>query len=167
MVKKKDSSARHLQFFQMIVVFFVALFALYLANTATNVTGAVTADDVFTEDLISEYKETYNEKASGLPDIVFTFFGEEVVNIYISDLDYHLYAVLEDGALIELEPGTQESPTIEVETTYDTIVALQYGELTLANAIDNGLVTFSSDSFVKKAELSVVLYSVDVYDIFS
>jgi hypothetical protein len=74
---------------------------------------------------------------------------------------------LEDGELVELEPGTQESPTIEIETTYDTLVALQNDEMELSDAIDAGLLTFSSDSFVKEAELAVVLYSIDIYDIFS
>lgn len=167
MAKAKPlKKARHLQAIELIAVFLVAIIGLALANHATGITGAVTAEEVFSGDLLSSYKETYNEKRSGLPDLVFTFFGEEVVNIYITDLDYSLYAVLEDGELVELEPGTQESPTIKIETNYETLVNLQAGDISLSDAVDAGLVTFSSDSFVKKTEISVVLYSIDIYDMF-
>ncbi len=167
MAQKTDAKARHIQAGFLFFVVIAGIFVLSVTNAARGITGAVTAEEVFSDDLLSSYIDTYNEKASGLPDLVFTFFGEEVITIYISDLDHTLYAILEDGALVELESGTQESPTIEIETTYDTLVALQNDEMELSDAIDDGLVTFSSDSFVKEAELAVVLYSIDIYDIFA
>jgi hypothetical protein len=167
MAQKTHAKARHIQAGFLFFVVISGIFVLSVTNTVRGITGAVTAEEVFSDDLLSFYMDTYNEKASGLPDIVFIFFGEEVINIYVSDLDYNLYALLEDGELVELEPGTQESPTIEIETTYDTLVALQNDEMELSDAIDAGLLTFSSDSFVKEAELAVVLYSIDIYDIFS
>ena len=167
MAAKTEGKARHIQAAFLFFVVVAGLFVLSVVNSARGITGAVTAEEVFSDDLLNSYMDTYNEKASGLPDLVFTFFGEEVINIYVSDLDYTLYALLEDGALVELESGTQESPTIEIETTYETLVALQNDEMELSDAIDDGLVTFSSDSYVKEAELAVVLYSIDIYDIFS
>ena len=72
------------------------------------------AEESFTNDLLSTYKDTYNEKANGLPDILFTFFGDDVVNVYLTDLDHHLYAVLSGGELVELEKQMHETDkTIE------------------------------------------------------
>lgn len=167
MVRKIEAKARHIQAAFLFFVVVAGIFVLSVANSARGITGAVTAEEVFNNDLLNYYMDAYNEKASGLPDIVFTFFGEEVITIYISDLNHTLYAVLEDGALVELESGTQESPTIEIETTYDTLVSLQNDEMELSDAIDEGLISFSSDSFVKEAQLAIVLYSIDIYDIFS
>lgn len=164
---KASKKASHIKTLEIIAIFLVAIVGLALANHATGITGAVTVSDVFTDDLLSQYKDTYNAKRVGLPDIVFTFFGEEVVNVYISDLDIHLYAILEKGELVELAKGTQDNPTISIETTYDTLVKLQQGDITPKDAINQGLVSFSSDSFVKEAELSTVLYSIDIYDMFS
>ncbi len=172
MIKKKYQKSRPLQPFFFFGVFIIGLYIVGIANiltgvtTMTGITGAVTAEEIFTSDLFAYYIKTYNEKAAGLPDIVFTFFGEEVINIYISDFNYYLFAILKDGELVELSAGQQESPTIEVETTYNTLVQLQNKEIELNDAIDDGLVTFSSDSFVKEAELAVVLYSIDIYNIF-
>ncbi|MBI5073027.1 hypothetical protein HZA99_04370 [Candidatus Woesearchaeota archaeon] len=168
MAKNKAArKASHIKTLEIIAVFLIAIIGIALANHATGITGAVTADEVLSDDLLSQYKEMYNAKRAGLPDLVFTFFGEEVVNIYISDLDAHLYAVLEKGELVELESGTQENPTLSIETTYDTLVKLQQGDITLPDAVNQGLVSFSSDSFVKEAELSTVLYSIDIYGRFS
>ncbi len=167
MAQKNAKKSSHIKTLEIIAAFLVALAGLALANHATGVTGAVTADEIFTDDLLGQYKDTYNAKRDGLPDIVFTFFGEEVINIYISDLDEHLYALLSDGELVDLEKGTQDDPTITVETTYDALVQLQQGDITMKEAIQKGLVSFSSDSFVKEAELSTVLYSIDIYNSFS
>lgn len=164
---KRAKKASYIKTIEIIAVFIIAIVGLALANHATGITGASTIDDVFADDLLSQYKDIYNAKRAGLPDIVFTFFGEEVVNVYISDVEIHLYAVLEKGELVELAKGTQDSPTITIETTYDTLVKLQQGDITAKNAISQGLVSFSSDSFVKEAELSTVLYSIDIYDMFS
>jgi hypothetical protein len=150
----------------LVASFLVILAAICLANTFTGITGAVTADDYFNNELLTTYKDTFNEKADGLPDVVFTFFGEEVVNIYLTDIEVTLYAVLQDDELVELEEGEQENPTIRIETTYDTVTALQYKEITLQEAIDDELITFSSDSFIKQAELSLVLGAIDIYEVF-
>ncbi len=167
MVKKqKQRKPKHIQAFFFFGVFLLGLYVLSVANGMTGVTGAVTAEELFTNDLLVTYKDMYNEKASGLPDIVLAFFGEDVVNIYLTDLDHHLYAVLENDELVELENGEQEDPTFEITTSYDTLVLLQQGDLELSDAVDQGLVSFSSDSFVKEAELSVILYSIDIYSLF-
>lgn len=167
MAKESFRKPKHIQAFFFFWIFLLGLYVLTVANSLTGITGAVTAEELFTNDLLVTYKDTYNEKANGLPDILFTFFGDDVVNIYLSDLDHYLYAVLESGELVALESGQQEDPTIEITTTYDTLVLLQQGDLELSDAIDQGLVTFSSDSFVKEAQLSVVLYSIDIYSLFA
>lgn len=165
--KKVHRKASHIKTLEIIGVFLVAIVALALANHTTGITGAVTADEVLSNDLLSQYKEMYNAKRSGLPDLVFTFFGDEVVNVYISDLDAHVYAVLKNGELVDLEKGTQDSPTISIQTTYDTLLHLQQGDISIKGAVNQGLVSFSSDSFVKEAELSTVLFSIDIYEYFS
>jgi hypothetical protein len=163
---KHKPTPKHTKSIMLVASFLVILAAICLANTFTGITGAVTADDYFNNELLTTYKDTFNEKADGLPDVVFTFFGEEVVNIYLTDIEVTLYAVLQDDELVELEEGEQENPTIRIETTYDTVTALQYKEITLQEAIDDELITFSSDSFIKQAELSLVLGAIDIYEVF-
>ncbi len=163
---KKQRKPRHIQAFFFFGIFLLGLYIVSVANGMNGITGAVTAEELFTNDLLVTYKDTYNEKASGLPDIVLTFFGNDVVNIYLSDFDHHLYAVLENDELVELENGEQEDPTFEITTTYDTLVLIQQGDLEISDAVDQGLVSFSSDSFVKEAELSIILYSIDIYSLF-
>ena len=163
---KHKHTPKHTKSIMLVASFLVILAAICLANTFTGITGAVTADDYFNNELLTTYKDTFNEKADGLPDVVFTFFGEEVVNIYLTDIEVTLYAVLQDDELVELEEGEQENPTIRIETTYDTVTALQYKEITLQEAIDDELITFSSDSFIKQAELSLVLGAIDIYEVF-
>ena len=164
--KQKQQKPKHIQAFFFFGIFLLGLYIVSVANGMNGVTGAVTAEEIFTNDLLSTYKDTYNEKANGLPDILFTFFGDDVVNIYLTDLDHHLYAVLADNELVELENGQQEDPSFEITTTYDTLVLLQQGDLGVSDAVDQGLISFSSDSFVKEAEISTVLYSIDIYSLF-
>lgn len=163
--KQKQRKPKHIQAFFFFGIFLLGLYILSIANSMNGVTGAVTAEEFFTNDLLTTYKDTYNEKANGLPDILFTFFGDDVVNIYLTDLDYYLYAMLENGELVELESGEQEDPSFEITTTYDTLVLLQQGDLEVSDAVDSGLISFSSDSFVKEAEISTVLYSIDIYSL--
>ncbi len=163
---KKKQTPRHTKVIMLFITLGVILGAVCLANFFTGVTGAVTADTL-NDEVLTAYTTVFNEKAKGMPDIVLVFLGEEVVNIYLSDVDVSLYALLKDDQLIELERGTQEDPTITITTTYDTVVKLQQKDFTLDYALDNGLVSFSSPSFVKKVELAVVLYSIDIYDMFT
>ncbi len=165
-MRKIKSTAQHVKAIMVFLSLLIIFGTVGLANSFIGVTGAVTADDL-NDDLLLTYKETFNEKANGLPDIVFRFFGEEVVNIYLSDIDTTLYAVLQNGELIELNYGEQESPTFTITTTYETVVKLQDRDISLSDAIDEGLVSFSSESFIKKTALSTVLYSIDIYDIFT
>ncbi|MFA6888376.1 MAG: hypothetical protein WC254_02670 [Candidatus Woesearchaeota archaeon] len=166
MGSKKKHTAKHVKAFMFFLSVLVILGAIVFANSFTGVTGAVTADDL-NDDVLLTYKEAFNEKANGMPDIVFRIFGEEVINIYLSDIDVTLYAVLQDGELVDLEQGEQESPTMTITTTYDTVVKLQQHDITLSQTIDDGLVSFSSDSYIKEAMLSTVLYSIDIYDMFA
>ncbi len=163
--KQKERKPKHIQAFFFFSIFLLGLYILSVANEMNGFTGAVTAEEIFTNDLLSTYKDTYNEKANGLPDILFTFFGDDVVNIYLTDIDHYLYAMLGSGELIELENGEQEDPSFEITTTYDTLVLLQQGDLEVSDAVDSGLISFSSDSFVKEAEISTVLYSIDIYSL--
>ncbi len=165
-MKKHKHTPRHTKAVMFGVTILVAFTAVFLADTFTGITGAATAEDI-NEELLLTYRNTFNEKADGMPDIVFTFLGEGVVNIYLSDADVQLYALFKNSELVELEHGTQENPTIAITTTYDTIAKIQQKEITLDDAIDNSLVSFSSSSFVKEAELALVLYSIDVYEFFS
>jgi len=165
-MRKTRPTSQHMKAIMVFLSLLVILGAIGLANSFTGITGAATVATV-NDELLSTYKNTFNEKAKGLPDIVFTFFGDDVVNIYLTDIDVTLYAVLENDELVELDFGEQESPTFTITTTYNTIVKLQQYDITLSQAIDDGLVSFSSDSFIKKAELSTVLYSIDIYDTFT
>lgn len=162
---KHKPTPPHTKVIMLFVAFIVILCTICIANFFTGVTGAVTAE--LDSDLLSVYKETFNEKVQGMPDIVFAFLGEDVVNIYLSDIEVSLYALLKDDQLVELDYGTQENPTFTITTTYDTVVKLQQRDITFEYALDNELISFSSDSFVKRAELIVVLYSIDIYDFFS
>lgn len=165
-MRKIKLASKHAKAVMVFFSFFVIIGGVCLANSFTGITGTATADEL-NDDLLVTYKQTFNEKANGLPDIVFRSFDEEVVNIYLSDIGITLYAVLHNGELIELNYGEQESPTFTITTTYETVVKLQFRDISLSDAIDEGLVSFSSDGFIKKTALSTVLFSIDIYDIFT
>jgi hypothetical protein len=161
--RRQTQTERHTQTTMLIIGFVVALAGISFAHQATGMVGAATAD---VTPLIQPYIDTYDSKMEdGMPDLVFVPLGDDVVVVVLTDLDRSYYGVIERGSLVLLEEGEVSSPTVIVRLTFDTLKALQYGDMTFDDAVHDGYISLSAKGFVRAIAVEKVLGSMDIYAI--
>ncbi len=159
MGKKKSSSKQQKSstLFYIILAFVVALVGILIASTFTDITGQALAVSPF----------TIQETSS---DTVFTGVFERTAGMTTATVtitDKHAYYTLTlDGEnLVVLTRGVIENPDFTVSLDYYTLLALQYDEISLQDAIAAGDVKFSSVEAVSLAQLDTVLSSIDITEL--
>jgi hypothetical protein len=161
MARRQKKTERHVQIFMLLLGLVGGIIGVSLAHGMTGMVGAATAN---VNPLVEPYLETYDAKiGDGMPDLVFLPLGDNVVSVRISDKDRSFYGLIEKGELAHFDEGLVERPTISVALDYDTLVALQYGDVTFDDVIGAGEVSLFGIGYIDLTFVEVVLGTVDVY----
>ncbi len=152
--KSKLKQQKTSTLFYIILAFVVALVGILLASTFTDITGEALAVSPFTVQKIS-------------PDTAFTGVfertaGMTTATVTITDKRAYYTVSLDGENLVAITKGVVENPDFTVSLDYYTLLALQYGEISLQDAIAAGDVKFSSVEAVSVEQLEVVVFSIDI-----
>lgn len=157
---QKKLTARHVQVSMLLLLLVTVLVGISLGVSYTGNTGAATTEVAAA--LVAPFQKTYAAKKAGLPDVVFTALGDEVIQVFVFDKEKYFYRVIEKGKLVLLEEGRVDNPTITVSLSSATLTALQYKEITLTTALQQGKVSLSSPKSIKPDNILLVLESIDI-----
>lgn len=159
-MRRKERTARHVQVYALLLLLGTAFIAIALGVSYAGNTGAGTSEA--TAALVAPFQKAFAAKKAGLPDVVFTALGDDLVQVFVSDKETYFYGVIKKGTLVLLEEGAVQNPTAKVFLSSQTLTALQYGGITLSTAIREGKITLSSSSSVDSDHLLLVLESIDL-----
>ena len=122
--------------------------------------------EVFTqESFLEEIQENYNAQRGNAPEFFLNVFGNEKMNIYLGDIPVH--AVMVDGEMTDVGTGELDDSTMNVYTDEETVTALMKEELSLKEALNDGLITYEGVGFGSKVKFGFVKAVYTVYSWFS
>lgn len=158
--KKSDSKQQKSSpLFYIVLAFVVALVGILLASTFTDITGEALAVSPFTVQQESTETSTFTELIQGTA-------GFTTATVTITDKRvYYTITLDKDNHLINLKEGVIEKPDFTVSLDYYTLLASQYKEISLEEAIATSKIKFSSPNPVSLKQLDAVISAIDITEL--
>ncbi|PIN85142.1 MAG: hypothetical protein COV47_03770 [Candidatus Diapherotrites archaeon CG11_big_fil_rev_8_21_14_0_20_37_9] len=174
----------------LVAVTFMLIVAGMLAASSGAATGTGFALLTGNHNLIDAYFDNgklkqpvvdeINENLEGVPDQLFSFFGSDKINIYVTYTDgsvHDYWALTQDNLLVELHQGTKEDATIEIrinEKTVDRLFLSKKPFSEFLTAMNSGEIKYKGLNFEGKVKettvgvtTTVVGAVVNVWDFFT
>lgn len=110
-------------------------------------------------------KTVFNDNIDQVPGIVITLFGDEQINVHVSDVkeisqgsDVILGVSMQDGLIESVKEGELENPTMNAYLTEETLLELLWSTdpfNDLSIALDEGKVTYKAVTFGGKIKYGI------------
>ncbi len=120
----------------------------------------VSAAELNVVEELDRIKTIYNENVESVPGFVTTLFGNEQINIYVSevkqinDVGEAIYSIsMKEGVMENIQEGAIEEPTMNAYLSEETLLKLLWSEDPFNDfkaALDEGSVTYQAVTLTGK-----------------